>query len=109
VAALARKDWEEAAACVHHSADDPSALVEPDDFSNAFEPFFADFDKLRFDHSARLAEHTQITDAGDNRWQVVQILLDPEDENLWCIEGRVDLSDDANVEGPLVTVTRIGT
>ena len=109
VAALARKDWEEAAACVHHLADDPSALIEPDDFSNAFEPFFADFDNLRFDHSARLAEHTQITGGGDNRWQVVQILLDPEDENLWCIEGEVDLSDDANVEGPLVVVTRIGT
>jgi hypothetical protein len=109
VAALARKDWEEASACVRHSADDPSALVEPDDFSNAMEPFFADFDRLLFDHQSRLAEHTQITDAGDNRWQVIQILLDPEDDNLWCIEGEVDLSDDANVEGPLVAVTRIGT
>ena len=109
VAALARKDWEEASAFVHHSADDPSVVVEPDDFSSAMEPFFAEFDALRFDHSARLAEHTQITPAGDNRWRVVQILLDPDDENLWCIEGEVDLSDDANVDGPLVTVTRIGT
>jgi hypothetical protein len=109
VAALARKDWEEASACVRHSADDQSALVEPDDFSNALEPFFDEHDKLLFDHSARLAEHTQITADGVNQWRVVQILLDPDNENLWCVEGEVDLSDDANIDGPLVAVNRIGT
>jgi hypothetical protein len=73
------------------------------------EPFFATYDELRFDHNARLAEHTQITGVGDHAWQVVQILLDPNDDNLWCIEGTVDLSDNARLDGPLVTVTRIGT
>jgi hypothetical protein len=109
VASLARRDWEEAASCVRRSADEPSALVEPDDFSNALEGFFAEHGDLVFDHRARLAEHTQISSAGDNRWQVVQVLLDPSEENLWCIEGRVDLSDDASVDGPLIVVTRIGT
>jgi superfamily II RNA helicase len=109
VASLARRDWEEAASCVRLTADEPSALVEPDDFSDALEPFFADHEELVFDHRARLAEHTQLTPIGEHRWQVVQVLLDPSDENLWCIEGGVDLSDDANVEGPLVVVTRIGT
>jgi hypothetical protein len=109
VAALARKDWEEAAACVRHAPDEPAALDMVDDFEAAMGPFFDDFDKLLFDHSARLAEHTQITATGNNQWQVVQILLDPSDENLWCIEGDVDLSDDANLDGPLVAVTRIGT
>jgi hypothetical protein len=109
VASLARRDWEEAATCVRHAADEPSALVEPDHFSDALESFFADHEKLVFDHRARLAEHTQLTSTGDNRWQVVQVLLDPSEENLWCIEGQVDLSDDANVDGPLIVVTRIGT
>jgi len=109
VAALARRDWEEALACVRHAPDEPAALDMADDFEGAMAPFFEDFDKLLFDHSARLAEHTQITGMGNNQWQVVQILLDPEDENLWCIEGRVDLSDEANIDGPLVAVTRIGT
>jgi hypothetical protein len=40
---------------------------------------------------------------------VVQVLLDPEDDNFWHIEGAVDLSDETSVEGPLVVVTRIGT
>ena len=109
VASLARGDWEEAATCVRLAADEPSALVEPDDFSAAMDVFFADHEKLIFDHRARLAEHTQLTPAGDNRWQVVQVLLDPSDENLWCIEGKVDLSDEANVDGPLIVVARIGT
>jgi superfamily II RNA helicase len=109
VASLARRDWEEAADCVRRAADEPSALVEPDDFAAAMDAFFADHEELVFDHRARLAEHTQLNSTGDNRWQVVQVLIDPSDENLWCIEGKVDLSDEANVEGPLVVVTRIGT
>ncbi|MFV2071152.1 MAG: DEAD/DEAH box helicase [Thermoanaerobaculales bacterium] len=109
VAALARRDWEEAAASIRHAPEDPAALDSADDFEAAMAPFFEAFDTLVFNHKARLAEHTRITNAGNNRWQVVQILLDPDDENLWCIEGRVDLSDDTNVEGPLIVVTRIGT
>jgi hypothetical protein len=109
VAALARCDWEEAADCVRRTAGEPSALVEPEDFAEALEPFFAEHEELVFDHRARLAEHTQLHSIGDNRWSVVQVLLDPSEENLWCIEGQVDLSDDANVEGPLIAVTRIGT
>jgi hypothetical protein len=108
VASLARRDWEEAAACVRRTADEPSALVEPEDFEQALEPFFVEHRELVFDHRARLAEHTQLSSIGDSRWSVVQVLLDPSEENLWCVEGRVDLSDDANVEGPLITVTRIG-
>ncbi|MDX2435889.1 MAG: DUF3516 domain-containing protein [Acidobacteriota bacterium] len=109
VAALARRDWEEAADCVRADPGTPSALVTEDDFSKALEPFFGDYEKLRFDHKARHAEHTQITDTGDHTWRVVQVLLDPEDSNLWCIEGEVELSDKARVDGPLVMVTRIGT
>jgi len=109
VASLARRDWEEASTCVRHVVDEPSALVEPDDFSAAMDMFFADHEELIFDHRARLTEHTQLSAIGDNHWQVVQVLLDPSDENLWCIEGQVDLSDEANVDGPLVVVTRIST
>ncbi len=109
VAALARRDWEEAADCVRHPPGDSAALVEPDQFSAAMEGFFVEHEELVFDHRARLAEHTQVSVESDNRWRVVQVLLDPSDENLWCIEGHVDLSDNATVEGPLIAVTRIGS
>ncbi len=88
---------------------DSSALTAPEDFSEALAPFFESFEELRFDHQARLSEHTQISELGDNRWQLIQILLDPEDENLWYFEGEVDLSDEASIEGPLIAVKRIGT
>jgi hypothetical protein len=109
VAALARRDWEQATTCVRHEARSLSTLANEDDFSGALEPFFAEYDQLRFDHAARLAEHTQITSTGDGSWRVVQVLLDPEDDNLWHIEGAVDLSDGATLEGPLVAIIRIGT
>ena len=109
VAALARRDWEDAAECVRADPGERGALALPEDFAAAMEPFFAVHERLLFDHRARLAEHTQITAAGADQWQVVQVLLDPDDDNFWHIEGKVDLSDEANVEGPLVVVTRIGT
>ena len=109
VAALAGKDWEEAAASVRPDPTDPAVLDTPEDFEEAMGPFFEIFDYLVFDHRARLAENTQITPAGEVAWDVVQVLIDPDEDNLWCIEGRIDLGDEAQVAGPLVKVTRIGT
>jgi superfamily II RNA helicase len=108
VAALSRRDWEEAAACIRTEPEGASAISSADDFSLALEPFFEAYDALRFDHQARLAEHCQITDTGDHTWRVLQVVLDPADDNLWYIEGAVDLRDGASAEGPLIAVTRIG-
>jgi len=108
-AALSRRDWEEAAACVRHTTEETAALVTAEDFADAMKPFYSAYPELVFDHRARLTENSQITPAGDHSWQVVQVLFDPEGENLWCIEGRVDLGDETSIEGPLVVVTRIGT
>jgi hypothetical protein len=108
VAALSRRDWEEAAACIRTEPEGASAISSADDFSLALEPFFEAYDALRFDHQARLAEHCQITDTGDHTWRVLQVVLDPADDNLWYIEGAVDLRDGASVAGPLIVVTRIG-
>jgi superfamily II RNA helicase len=109
VAALAGKDWEEAAASVRPDPGDPAVLDTPEAFEEAMIPFFETFDHLVFDHRARLSENTQISPAGESTWNVVQVLVDPDEDNLWCIEGRVNLGDEAQVTGPLVKVTRIGT
>ncbi len=109
VAALARHDWEEAAACVRRDPQTAGTLSAPEDFDTAMQPFFETYGKLRFDHQARLAERTLLSDTGGHTWRVVQVLLDPADDNLWHIEGTVDLCDGASVEGPLVVVTGIGT
>jgi superfamily II DNA/RNA helicase len=109
VAALARRDWEEAASCIRADPRERGSLAAAEELEAAMEPYFARYPELRFDHQARLAEHTQLSDLGGHRYQVVQVLLDPEGDNLWCVEGKVDLTDEASVEGPLVVVMRIGT
>jgi hypothetical protein len=109
VASLARRDFEEAAATVRHDPADPDTHWSAESLAQATAPFFERFGALLFDHSARLADKTQLTPDGERQWKVVQVLVDPEDENLWCVEGRVDLRSPSSVDGPLVAVTRIGT
>ncbi len=109
VACLARRDFEEAATGLRHDPGDPTTHWTPEGLERALQPFVERFGAVVFDHRARLAEHTQITADGDRQWRVVQVLLDPEGENLWCVEGRVDLSRAETVDGPLVAVHRIGT
>jgi len=101
VRALARKDWEAAAACVVDGG------WSADEFDKAMSPYFTEFDRLRFDHVSRLSEYTRISDAGDHLWDVSQRLLDPEEEGAWAIEAVVDLTEDAAPEGPLLRVLSI--
>ena len=109
VASLARRDFEEAAATIRHDPGDPDTHWTAESLERAMAPYFERFGTLVFDHRARLADKTQLSPDGDREWQVVQVLVDPEDENLWCVEGRIDLRTPASVDGPLVAVTRIGT
>ena len=100
---LAQKRWSEAALGV--APDSGWAGV---DFESALAPFFAEYPELVFDHGARLAEHTLIRPDGPQRWHLTQVLLDPDDENHWCLEAAVDLSSDRNPETPLLRPIRIG-
>jgi len=101
VRSLARRDWDGAEACVVDGGWSAS------DFSDAMAPFFDEFDSLRFDHAARLGEHTQITSTGRHEWRATQRLLDPEGEGAWAIEATVDLREDQAPEGPLLRVHAI--
>ena len=106
VRALSQRDWEAAEAGVRQPADEADRWPEAR-FAEALAPFFDRFDELVFDHRARLRDTTVIVREDDKRWKVTQNLFDPEDENLWYIEGAVDLDDWES--GPLVAVTEIGS
>jgi hypothetical protein len=123
VRALARGDWEEAAACVRHRDDDAWDAAA---FERALAPFVEAHGGVAFDHRARLGHTTTITPAGRHTFTVRQVLLpakvtagpdtwgydDPDDsgeaEESWSIEGVVDLRDDTNPQGPLLQVLRVG-
>ena len=104
VRALSRKDWADAAVRVRETED----AWSPTTFEQALAPFFEDYGRLRFDHVARLSEHTVIREVGDHRWELCQHLLDVDGYTVWTLDGEVDLSTDRAPEGPLIEVVRIG-
>jgi len=104
--ALSEKNWTDAEAAVQEHPDDP---WDAGRFERALAPFYQEYEELEFSHRARLAEYTQLNPLGERRWEAVQILLDPDDDNLWCIEAEVDLTGEKDPQGCLLRLRRIGT
>jgi hypothetical protein len=124
--ALSRQDWAEAAASLRRDEEGPWG---PDELEAALQPFFEEHGELAFDHRARLAGKTVLQPAGPHQWTVIQVLTPRQqaaadwetanweegderghDEEVcaWSIEGRIDLRENTNPDGPLVELTRIG-
>ena len=106
VQALAARDFEEAARCVRQDADDPWDAAR---FEAALAPYFAEHECIVFTPEARKAEWTRVRAADARRLEATQVLLDPEGENLWCLEGWMEVPSDASAEGPWLRLRRIGT
>ena len=104
--ALAAGDYEAAADLVLQDADDP---WEPDRFERALAPFLAEYDRLVFTPYARQAHFTHLRTTTPRRWELFQVLVDPLGEELWAVEGDVDLTGQRDPEGPLIRMRRIGT
>jgi hypothetical protein len=98
VGALARGEWEEAAAAVRQG-DEPWT---PERLEAALAPLLADYGRLDFTPRARQAHLTRIREDGPRRWAVTQNLLDPDGEGSWHLRGAVDLRSGEAMEGPLV-------
>lgn len=109
VRTLSRREWDEAGSLVRQDEAAPETVWPPERFEAALAPFFDRFGELVFDARARLAEHTQLEPAGDRVWRLTQVLLDPEDENLWYLEGTVELARPEALDGPLISLRHIGT
>ncbi len=106
VRTLAFGDLEEASACTWQGGPDPWTAGR---FAAAMQPFVDEWGPPLFDHRARLADKTTISEQGERRWLVVQRLVDREEEADWCVEAVVDLgADGADPDGPLLAVQRIG-
>ncbi len=106
VQALAARDWEEAARCVR---EDPDDLWEPRRFQAELAPFFAEYGEIVTTPDARRADRTTILNTGPRTWDVMQTLVDPQGDELWCLFGHVDLRQETAPEGPILRMRRIGT
>jgi superfamily II DNA/RNA helicase len=108
VRALSQRAWEEATDLVKHDPDDPQTQWDAERFQAALAPFFEEYGELLFTPEARRHHWTQIRSTGDREWEVAHTLLDPQGENLWAIQGTIDLRNPDEAEGPIVRVGRIG-
>ncbi len=106
VQALAARDWEEAARCVRQ---EPGDAWEPRRFQAELAPFFADYAEIVTTPDARRADRTTIQKTGPRTWDVMQTLVDPQGDELWCLFGHVDLTEETAPEGPILRLRRIGT
>jgi len=106
VRALAARRFEEAASRVRQ---DPEDRWDAARLEAALAPFFAEHERILFDPRARLAHHTQLLERGALRFDVRQVLCDDAGDDLWHVDGVVDLSADVALDAPLVAIRRIGT
>jgi hypothetical protein len=105
VKALAERDYEEASRCVAQGpGDDPWT---PERLEHALQPYYAQHERIVFDHTARLADKTFLEELSPRVFRVRQVLVDPESNLDWYLAGEVDLRERTKVESPLVRVTEI--
>jgi len=87
------------------------AMIQPgwsrDDVEKKMIEYHKERARLRTDPVARHPQHTHIT-KGAGTWQVVQVLVDPEDHNDWAAVFRVEVSQDPEL-APLLFLESIGT
>ncbi|MEE9606919.1 MAG: DUF3516 domain-containing protein [Myxococcota bacterium] len=104
--ALAAGDYAAAAAWVRQAADDP---WDAGRFERALAPFLAEYGQIVFTPDARRADRTHLKRSGQRRWDVYQTLVDPAGDELWALEGEVDLEGEKDPADPLVRLRRIGS
>lgn len=104
--ALAERRYDDAAQLVRQNPTDHWASER---FEQSMAPFYEQHGGIRFDHEARLAEHQQIRPLGARRFEVLQVLLDPEGNHDWYLAGEIDLTHERQPFGPLIHLSRIAS
>ncbi len=108
VQALSRGTYAEALISLRTPEDAEDAWTE-ERLEAALAPFLVEYERLVFDHGARNASLTRLVDEGAGKWRVVQVLCDPEGDNLWFVEGHIALGSEPDPHGPLVALERISS
>jgi superfamily II RNA helicase len=103
---LAAGHYEEAA---HRVRQVPGDEWDAARLEAAIAPFYTDYQRILFDPPARQAHWTRIDPREPRLFDVHQVLLDDQGDNLWNVEAVVDLRDELPPESPWVAIRRIGT
>jgi superfamily II RNA helicase len=103
VRALAAHDYEEAFACVHPESSFAQAQIEA-----SLGRYFEQYPALVTDTRARNTDRTMLTQLAPHLYRVRQVLVDPDDDNMWFLEGEIDLRADKAPSGVLLRLEHIG-
>lgn len=106
VKALARNDYE---AAVELLQNDASEGWTPERLHHELTPFLNEYGNVDITPRARQPQFTLIKQQGDQDWRVQQILVDKKDDNLWMLDGVITVTPDTNFDGPIFTLTHVGT
>ena len=104
VRALAARDYEEAALALH-----PESTFGEDALESAMEKYYEQYPALVTDGRSRTTDRTLIEQLEPHLFRVRHTLVDPEDDNMWFAEGRIDLREDAAPQGVLIRLEHLGS
>lgn len=89
--------------------DGPQGFTERD-WDEALEAYYAEYPSIRIDAEARSPRFCRIDESreAEGVWEFRQVLLDPENNHDWAIEGEVDLSASEEAGEAVIVVSRVG-
>ena len=102
--ALSRRDYAAAAELVHRSE---AHAWSADEIERALAPYFAEHAAIDVTPRARAAHHTVIREDAHRLFTVHHKLIDPEGDEDWGLELRVDLVEPRDERGPLIELVKV--
>ena len=105
--ALARKDWEGAAAALREQGTDEGWT--PARLEAELAPYFAAHPRIDVTPAARRPHQTFVQERAPRRWEAVQRIVDEAGEVDWMIQCEVDLTGEFDPDRPILTLLRVGT
>jgi hypothetical protein len=108
VRALARKDYEEAAALAWPAESGDESRFPADVLEQAMAPYFEEYGELRTDVEARHRRNARIDTTDPASWTIEQNLLDAEDVTDWLLTCRADLALSRETQRAVIRLDAIG-
>ena len=108
VYALAAEDYAQAMVLMKPGFDEHGEPWNEDTLRAALLPFREEYGAIVFTARERQSRFTTLKSTGPRSWDVFQVLADAAGDNLWAIEGEIELAQERDPEGPLFSVRRIG-
>jgi glycyl-tRNA synthetase beta subunit len=71
--------------------------------------FYDTYKHMISDHKARNANLTKINKVSENVYNIIHVILDDEEDNMWFIESRIDIGDLKDPNKPLLELIDIRT